>query len=180
MGRTVFLPGKSVDLCLMDEHEDFSNYLSWVNDQEITKYMAVGNFPLTIESLRAYVATHNTGKSVLLGIYPKGQGNHIGNILLHMIDVQNRHGEIGILVGDRNYWGKGVATESIGLMARHAFDRLNLHKLYAGMIEGNEASKRAFEKVGFTIEGNLTQHFYLQGRYHDCIRMGLLQKDLKM
>ncbi len=179
MSKPVFLSGKIIDLCLLEPSDDFTRYFNWVNDQEITQYMAVGNFPLSVESLRSYVASHNQGKSILLGIYPKGQQKHIGNILLHMIDAQNRSGEIGILIGERDFWGKGVATEAIALLSRHAFDRLNLHKLYAGMVEGNEASQRAFEKVGFTVEGKLTQHFYLQGCYRDCTRMGLLQKDLK-
>ena len=53
----------------------------------------------------------------------------------------------GVLIGDRKALGKEYATEAISLVAGHAFNTLNFHKLYTGMIQGNEASKKAFEKV---------------------------------
>ena len=53
----------------------------------------------------------------------------------------------GVLIGDRKARGKEYATEAISLVAGHAFNTLNFHKLYTGMIQGNEASKKAFEKV---------------------------------
>lgn len=83
------------------------------------------------------------------------------------------------MIGDKKSRGKGYATEAIRLVAKHAFNKLNLHKLYTGMIKGNEVSKRAFEKVGFKVEGILREHFYLKGEYLDCYRMGLLKSEYK-
>ena len=96
---------------------------------------------------------------------------------MHQISWKDRHAEIGILIGDEKSRGKGYATEAIRLVADHAFNKLNLRKLYTGMVKGNEASKRAFEKVGFRIEGTLREHFYLNGKYLDCYRMGLLRSE---
>ena len=78
-----------------------------------------------------------------------------------------------------NQRGKGYATEAIRLVADHAFNKLNLHKLNTGMVKCNEPSKRAFEKVGFKVEGILKEHFYLNGQYLDCYRMGLLRKEFR-
>ena len=75
--------------------------------------------------------------------------------------------------------GKGYATEAISLITDHAFNKLNLHKLYTGMVKGNEASKRAFESVGFKVEGILREHFYLNDEHLDCYRMGLLKSEYK-
>jgi len=55
--------------------------------------------------------------------------------------------------------------------------RLNLNRISAGMVGENVASKRLFEKVGFTLEGTLREAFYLNGKYHDCYRYGILRKD---
>jgi len=114
-----------------------------------------------------------------LGIFLKKPIKHIGNITLHQIDWKNRCAEIGIFVGDKQSRGKGCAVQAINLIADHAFNKLNLHKLYTGMTKVNEASKRAFEKVGFKIEGVLREHFYLNGEYLDAYRMGLLKDEYK-
>lgn len=75
--------------------------------------------------------------------------------------------------------GKGYATEAIHLIVEHAFNKMNLRKVYAGMVHGNEASKKTFEAVGFHVEGTLRKHFYLNGKYLDCYRMGLLKSEYK-
>jgi RimJ/RimL family protein N-acetyltransferase len=69
---------------------------------------------------------------------------------------------------------KGLCNTS---HADHAFAKLNLRKLYTGMVKGNEASKRTFEKVGFKVEGVLREHSYFDGKSHDCYRMGLLMSE---
>ena len=45
------------------------------------------------------------------------------------------------------------------------------------MVKGNDASEKVFEKVGFKVEGILREHFYLNGKYLDCYRMGLLRSE---
>lgn len=142
--------------------------------------MGVGRFPLSVDSLKEYIDKFNNDKdNLLLGIFLKKSSKHIGNITLHQISWRDRHAEIGILIGDKKSRGKGYATEAIRLVADHAFNKLNLRKLYTGMVKGNEASKRAFEKVGFKVEGVLRKHFYLNGEYLDCYRMGLLKSEYK-
>ena len=48
------------------------------------------------------------------------------------------------------------------------------------MVEGNKGSKKAFEKVGFKVEAVLREHFYLNGKYHDSYRLGLLRSEFKI
>lgn len=179
--RVIFLKGGNVVLSPLSKEEDsLHDYAQWLNDQETTLFMGSGRFPVTIDGLKNYIDTYNNGKEgTLLGIFSKRTSKHIGNITLHLIDWRNRNAEIGIVIGDKKSRGKGYATEAIRLVAGHAFNKLNLQKIYAGMIKGNEASKRAFEKVGFKIEGVLREHFYLKGKYFDCYRMGLLKSEFK-
>ena len=175
--RPVFLNGKRIFLSPLSKKLDLKTYASWLNDQETTLYMGSGRFPTTIESLKEYIDLYNKSKDdILLGIFLSKNSKHIGNITLHMIDWRNRRGAIGIIIGEKRARGKGYATEAIKLVVRHAFDKLNIHKLYAGTVEGNEASRRAFKSVGFKEEGLLKEHFYLNGKYLDCYRMALFNK----
>lgn len=177
--RAVFLEGKNIFLGPLSKKGKLEGYTSWINDQETMLFMGSGRFPVNTEDIKDYVDSYIKSKDgMILGIYIKKNKRHIGNITLHLIDWRNRNAEIGILIGNRKFRGKGYATEAIRLVAEHAFAKLNLRKLYAGMIKGNEASKRVFEKAGFKIEGILREHFYLNGKYLDCYRLGLLKTEL--
>ena len=62
---------------------------------------------------------------------------------------------VRILLGDKNCWGKGYATETIEVLTEHAFGVLGLHKLTAGAYAENVGSIRAFEKAGFLAVAKL-------------------------
>ncbi len=173
----ILLEGNDITLRFIKETDDFLAYERWVNDQETTRYMAIGRFPLTVKLLKEYVASYNASQNFLLGIYLKDNHAHVGNITLHMIDRQNAHAEIGILIGEKDCRGKGIGYQALMLIVDHAFNRLNLNKVAAGVIEGNEASRRLFLKGGFTLEGTLREHFYLDGKHWACWRYGLLRRE---
>lgn len=178
MKLTKFLIGRRITLGVLSERTDLKLYADWVNDPETTRYMDVGAFPAGARELRDYIRKHAGSKNaLLLGIY-RGK-RHIGNISLHDIRWRDRHGEIGILIGDKRSRGKGYGTEAIRLLVEHAFARLNLNKITCGMVEGNEASLRAFKRLGFKQEGLLRQHYFSNGRYKDCHRLGLLRGEFK-
>jgi RimJ/RimL family protein N-acetyltransferase len=176
----VFLEGRNIVLAPLSSDSDLSDYASWLNDQETTRYMESGNFPLSVDALKDYIdSLKNSSDAMLLGIFTKKSQKHIGNITLRQFDRRNSHAEIGVIIGDRESRGKGYATEAIRLLADHAFYQLNLHKVSSGMAKGNEGSKKAFEKAGFKVEGVLREHFYLDGTYLDCYRMGLLKSEYR-
>ena len=58
--------------------------------------------------------------------------------------------ELGYWVGVP-FWGKGIATEASGEMLRHAFEDLELEKVFAGYFQGNERSKKVQLKCGFSF-----------------------------
>jgi len=178
--RTVFLENDKIYLSSLTPKLDLKGYASWLNDGETTLFMGSGRFPVAAKELKAYIESYEKSRTgMLLGIFLKNSHKHIGNITLHMIDWKDRHGEIGILIGDKAARGQGFATQAIRLVAEHAFDKLNLHKLCAGMVDDNKGSRRIFEKIGFKLEGTLRQHFYLNNKYRDCYRLGLLKAEYK-
>lgn len=178
MARPVFLAGERINLCPLDPADDLADYTGWVNDQDTTRYMGAGKAPMTASQVRAYVERYGASGEFLLGIFVKETGRHVGNIALHSFDRQNRHAETGIMVGDAGSRGKGYGLEAMRLLCRHAFQRMNLNKVTAGVVEGNKASLRLFEKAGFQREGLLREHFFLDGQYQNYVKLGLLRSDL--
>jgi len=178
MSRPVFLEGENIFLSPLSAEDELGTYCEWVNDQETTVFMGSGKYPLTVADLKNYIMSFQGSRNgMLLGVFLKKELKHIGNVTLQQADHKDRRAEIGILLGDKKARGKGYATETLGILARHSFNKLNLNKLTAGIVKGNDASQKAFAKAGFKVEGTLREHFYLNGEYIDCIRMGLLRRE---
>ncbi|MBI3126017.1 MAG: GNAT family N-acetyltransferase [Candidatus Tectomicrobia bacterium] len=157
---------------------DIPVWHAWFNSAEVTEHLNKGAFPVTEEAQADYLAHLSKSRAdVQLGIGAKEGGQLIGVIGIHKIDWVHRHGDISIVIGDSRWWGKGAATEAIGLMVRHGFEKLNLHKLTAGMWATNEGSRRGFERNGFVLEGTLRQSYFHKTGYVDEWRLGLLRAE---
>ncbi len=158
--------------------EDIPLWHAWFNSAEVTEHINKGAFPNSAEAqeemLRALSKSRN---DVQLGIAVKETGDLVGIIGIHKIDWVHRRGDISIVIGDSRYWGKGIATEAISLMVAHGFEKLNLHKITAGMWASNEGSRRGFEKNGFVLEGTLRESYFRKSGYVDELRFGLLRRD---
>jgi len=112
------------------------------------------------------------------GEKPWGDDNYsefIGTISINSIDWINRKGEIGYMIGDKSYWGFGIATEAVELASSYALQRLNLHKVEAGVVAGNIGSIKVLEKNGFKEYGVIPEDHWLEGKYYDAHRFYKLQ-----
>jgi len=92
---------------------------------------------------------------------------HIGSALIHEIDGRSRTGATSIVLGAREVWGEGYATEEIGLRSAYAFGELGLETLTTEVFAPNEGSRRALEEAGYRQAGLLRRHVYLEGAFHD-------------
>lgn len=172
-----FINGKKI--CLRQyEAKDIDVWFNWFNDAEVVRFMDQRRWPNTKEKQKRYLEAMSSSRSDMqLAIIYRPSGKLIGTVGLHGIDPVNRNADISVIIGDRKYWGKGLAKEAVGLLIDHAFRMLNLHKLTAGFVNGNTASQRLFDSFGFKKEALLRAQVYLDGKYQDIIRMGLLKKD---
>jgi RimJ/RimL family protein N-acetyltransferase len=147
-----------------------AEYLGWMHDPEVVRYLESRFTTPSLEDLRAYVERKRAAPdALLLAIVMREGDRHVGNVKLEPIDRHHGLGEIGILLGDKSVWGRGVASEAIALLCDHAFQALKLRKLTAGSYADNRASIRAFEKAGFRIEARRRDHYRLDGRLVDAV-----------
>lgn len=173
-----FLVGERIYLRRIDRGDLEDNYFQWLNDQEVTRWMQTGIYPNSMESmLDFYESVSNSRNDIVMAVVLKDDDRHIGNIGLHHINYLFQSAEIGILIGEKDCWGKKYATESILLIAAYAFKRLNLNRLQAGAVVENQGSIKAFEKAGFIKEGIARQAYYCEGEHRDCVNMSLLRRE---
>jgi [ribosomal protein S5]-alanine N-acetyltransferase len=164
--------------CLeVDEVDDA--YAGWMADPETVQYLETRGRALGSSELRDYVAGMRASQdSYLFGIFTADDRRHIGNIKLGPISSRHGSASIGLVIGEKDHWGRGVASEAIAAVADWAFSELGLAKLTAGSYARNAGSVRAFERSGFAIEGVQRGQVRLDdGSRDDVILLGRLRDD---
>jgi RimJ/RimL family protein N-acetyltransferase len=109
----------------------------------------------------------------------EADGAVIGSCSLRDFDYTARRCELGIQIGDRDYWGKGYGRDAIRLLARYAFETLGMNRIQLSVRADNERAVRAYEAAGFKREGVLRQWTWHSGAFRDWVQMGLLTSDLQ-
>ena len=175
-----FIDGEKVALRPLCEKDINDTYLSWLNDGEVTKYLETGTFPVTADELQKFYAAISKSKTdVLFAIIDKSTKAHIGNIKLGGINWVHRFADLGIMIGNKISWHKGFGQEACRLLLKYAFENLNLNKVTLGVYGNHAPAVRAYEKVGFKIEGRITNFLNFEGQYVDKIIMGISKQEFK-
>lgn len=170
-----FLIGKKVYLRGLEE-SDLKYIKKWLSDSDFTKFLFQGDFPHSLDKLTENFAKDKKQGNPVFAIIYKKNNKVIGWAGLYEIDWISRTAEIRFFIGEKKYWGKGLATESVSLIIDYGFHKLNLHRIYGGMNEENYGSAKIFQKLGFSNEGRSKDDHFRNGRYYDILRFGLINK----
>ncbi|MDA1279138.1 MAG: GNAT family N-acetyltransferase [Chloroflexi bacterium] len=76
-------------------------------------------------------------------------GRHIGNCMYYDINTEKSQCELGIMIGDRDYWGKGFGTDVVRSMLKHIFSTTELERVYLHTLTHNLRAQKSFSKAGF-------------------------------
>lgn len=159
-----------VRLAVLTPDDVSDAYVGWLNDPEVNRYLESRFVTHDRDGVAAYVASMLASPSSLfLAIHSKELGRHVGNIKLGPIDLYHGLGEIGLMVGAREAWGRGVATGAIAAISNIGFKDLGLRKLTAGCYASNKGSQIAFERAGFAVEAIRPDHFVSDGQFEDLV-----------
>lgn len=173
-----FIKGDTIDL-VADNSKWVDLRSKWDNDPEVRQY-ARNTWPRTIEELKKWSEPAPRGQIkefINLIIYHKRDKRPIGTIGFGHIDWVNRNANIAAMIGEPEYWGKGIIVEASKLVIEYGFSELNFHKIYAGIYTPNKRSLRAAEKLGFQKEAVLKEEQYVDGQYHDIHKFALFKRD---
>ena len=173
----VFLKGKKLFLRGLSEQDLDGNYVSWLNDAETCQYNNHHRFPYNETLAKNYIQSIDKN-NLVLAICVNKTGVHIGNISLQKIDWISRNAEYAILLGDKNFQGKGYAHEASKLIIEHGFNELNLARIYCGTSAENIGMQNLALKLGMSQEGTRKKAIYKHGRYIDILEYGLINPKL--
>ena len=73
----------------------------------------------------------------------------IGNCMYYDLDSVNREAELGIVIGDRDYWSGAYGYDAVVTLLEHMFGVRNLKRVYLHTLEWNKRAQKCFSKCGF-------------------------------
>jgi len=161
------------------ERDDLPRFVRWFSDPEVRRHLILYMPPSMaqeeqwFERLQQRLARN---EDVVLAIETL-EGVHIGNIGLHRINWKDRNAELGIVIGEKEYWDQGYGTDAIRTLLRVAFEEMNLHRVSLRVDADNARGIRCYQKCGFQKEGVLREIVFLEGAYRDQWIMSVLRPE---
>ena len=151
--------------------------MSTYKDDSIKKYFGiVSTVELEQEKIRYRQGMTMAGRSFLyFHILDKSTSEVMGWCGYHTWFVQHRRAEIGYVMNEERYKGKGYMKEALPEIINYGFATMNLHRIEALISPGNEPSLRLVNRLGFTKEGLLREHYLKNGKHEDSIFFSLLE-----
>ncbi len=132
--------------------EDAWNDYQWRSDEELARLDAAAPLHMSFPEFAKFFAEDM--QSPIPGTRRLAidtlSGRHIGNCMYYDIDTHRKQAELGIMIGDREYWDQGYGLEAVSVLVEHIFSSAKLERIYLHTLEWNVRAQRCFEKCGFT------------------------------
>ena len=126
-------------------------YLSWFSCSEVKKYISFAQKQLSIIDLMQFVMNRISRKDIIfLGIFTK-IGDHIGNIKFEPINLKEKTASMGILIGEKDWRGKKVASEAIMASSKYLHKKYSIKYIYLGVNKHHKHAVHVYKKMNFKI-----------------------------
>jgi RimJ/RimL family protein N-acetyltransferase len=162
--------------------EDVWHLLRWYNDQRVLEDLALRRamFAVSIDEERAIVErklTSPTNRDFI--IVDLGSDKAIGWAGLSHIDLRNASARLDLVIGEVSEWDRGKGTEAARMMAAHAFEVMNLHRVHLRVACYAKRAIACFSAAGFEVEGTMRDDHFHQGRYASSHLMSAVRNEVR-
>ena len=169
----VYFKGSKIDLLPLVK-EDMQLVQKWINNEEISFFNGA-RLPASLPEQYAWYEKTAGDKTKKKLVVCSKAGEKAGLASLFNIDHRNQSAETGVYI-DPAYQGKGFAKEALGLLVDFAFNELNMHKLYATILDFNVNSIKLFEAAGFKPEYVKKEAYFTCGKFSDVHVLSVFRK----
>lgn len=177
MNKTIEITGPHLRLRPMTA-DDLPLKVQWYNDPAVSQTLILDEVLQLDKTLQWFEAVKESESRLDLMIEWQST-KPVGQISLVNINRHQQTAEIVLVIGDKDYWGKGVMLEAESLLIGWAFESLGMQKIWAQTRPENIASLITMKKLGFQIEGTLRKEKILGGERIDIVHLGLLPEEFK-
>ncbi|MDA3850272.1 MAG: GNAT family protein [Spirochaetaceae bacterium] len=156
--------------------EDAENWVRWYNDIEISMPESNVYDVISLKSAKDMVADIQSIKANVLTVLDLETDKAIGLVEIEA-NLVFRLANFGIVIGEKDYWGKGYGKEATQLALDFAFNFLNIHNIMLGVYAFNQRAYHLYKKIGFKEIGRKREFQTLGGEKFDMIMMDLLSTE---
>ena len=150
---------------------------SWINDRDL----AVLNAPFHPVHQADHEEWFRTVRSrpdlVIFGVRRAADQQLVGSCQLHSIDRVHRSAELQIRIGVADARRAGIGTDACLALLKHAFEDLNLRRVYLHVLGSNEPARRLYARLGFAVDGVAKEAVFIDGRWQDLVTMSIRRAD---
>lgn len=159
------------------QESDIAAWQRWDTDPVIQEYLPEHvNKPLSDDEQMIYLHECTTEEDGAYWSIVWNENNTlVGTISLNEINTYHGVAELSIIIGEKEYWGKGIATEAIGALKEHAFNQMGLRRIAAEFEVDNIGLKKALVADGFQEECRALASRIKRGQPIDTLRYYLLR-----
>ncbi len=147
---SVFVKGERVVL-REKQVSDIADDYQWRTDPELAELDATRPLQMSFGDFERYSIeelNYPASRSKRLAVDTL-RGSHIGNVMFYDIDLRTGEAELGIMIGDKDYWSQGYGTETVGLLLDHMFQEYPFNRVYLHTLAWNHRAQKSFHKSGF-------------------------------
>lgn len=185
IGGDILIEGYRVRLELFNSNHLYDPaYYRWLCDREVVRFIGRSELlkGIPFEEAKRYVEQlWENSYCHFFAVHDSTNGNFIGTAKVNFSSEEGRaHGiaDIGIMLGERDYWGRGLSVDVLRSVSAYAFDQLKARKLTAGAFSVNEPVIRAFLRIGFRVDGRARQQLLVDDGYCDHVLMSCFEREL--
>ena len=173
--KKIIIRSKNLSLRSLKINNVNANYLNWFNDpltKKFINYSPKNNLCKLKSDVKKLI---NDKKNIILGIFTD-KNRHIGNVRLHNINPIKSRAFLGILIGDKHWRGKGVASETIEMCANFLYSKFKITKIYLGTKIKNKLAINSYKNSGFVeYKKNKKDIFFYKDYFKSKIVIGTAQ-----
>ena len=159
--------------------EDSKLAAEYLNDRELKKLLVTNiPFPTTAWEEDEWVKSQKASNSGEYNFAIEDLETHtyIGGCGIQEINWVSRVATVGIMVGNKEFWGKGYGTDAMKVLVKFIFEEMNINKVKLETFSFNERAIKSYEKCGFKTEGILKEEIFKAGKYYDIVIMSTFNK----
>ena len=153
--------------------EDIDVFMRWVNDPEMAYFTTFYTQIISLSSEKEAVETLEKGGNTF-SIVTRKDNKVIGNCSFFRTSETNRTAEIGIIIGEKDYWGMGYGSDALHLLIKFGFESRNYNNICLHVYSFNERAIACYEKVGFKRQGVCREALIRGDKKYDLIYMDIL------
>lgn len=159
------------------EESDAQKVLNATENQEL-RYITGTKGSFTLEQIQKHINNSKEDTSRYdFAICLSENNEMIGELSITNIDEHDRKADFRISMSAVELTGQGFGTEATRLVLNFVFKELKLNRLQLEVFSHNERGIKAYEKVGFKIEGVLRESLYYNEKYSDEIIMAIIKRE---